>query len=131
MWNTPDECTGVVQVLQEYDRLTRPEQDRSIVGRLNFDQTPTSSFGSSFKTQTSNKTNSLLAKRGTGDREKDVALLCAKGKISQLENESKLLMTERKRARIEHDKEREIRQGKYCVICCSFHEQMYIENSDK
>jgi hypothetical protein len=38
--------------------------------------------------------------------------LCAKGRISQLENESQLVMTERKRARIEQDKESEIRQGK-------------------
>ncbi|CAB4013816.1 Hypothetical predicted protein, partial [Paramuricea clavata] len=110
MWDTPEDCTAVVQVMEEYERLARP----TIIGRLNFDETPSPKFSSSFKAQTNNKsskTDYSFARRSSKDREKDVALLCAKGKISQLENESKLMMTERKRARIEQDKEGEIHQG--------------------
>jgi rhodanese-related sulfurtransferase len=112
MWNTPEDCTAVVQVMEEYERLARP----TIIGRLNFDETPSPKFSSSFKAQPTNnkssKTDYSFARRSSKDRDKDVALLCAKGRISQLENESQLVMTERKRARIEQDKESEIRQGK-------------------
>ena len=122
MWNTPEECTAVIQVMQEYERLARADQgqDHTIVGRLNFEETPSPKFSSSFKapkpnTKTS-KTDHSFTRRSSKDREKDVALLCAKGRISQLENESKLMMTERKRARIEQEKEGEIRQGIICTL---------------
>ena len=115
MWNTPDDSTAVVRLMQEYERLERPEAgETNVIGRLNFDETPSPRISSSFKAQTSNKgskTEFQFARRSFKDREKDAALLCAKGKISQLENESKLMMTERKRARIEHEKDSEIRQG--------------------
>ena len=117
MWNTPDDCTAVVQVMQEYEKLARPEGgETNIIGRLNFDETPSPRISSSFKAQTNNKSSKTefsFARKSSKDREKDVALLCARGRISQLENESKLMMTERKRARIEHEKDSGIRQGKY------------------
>ena len=113
MWNTPEDCTAVVQVMQEYERLARPdEQEQTIIGRLNFEETPSPKFTSNFRTKTKNsKTDLSFVRRGCKDREKDVALLCAKGRISHLENESRLMMTERKRARIEQEKESELRQG--------------------
>ena len=116
MWNTPEDCTAVLQVMKDYERLAGPEQEKSVIGRLNFEETPSPKFCSSFKAPTTAKNNktdySLGPRRTSKDREKDVALLCAKGRISQLENESQLMMTERKRARIEQEKESEMCQGK-------------------
>jgi hypothetical protein len=121
MWNTPEDCTAVVNVMQEYERLAKPDQEHNIIGRLNFENTPSPKFSSSFRTQTKTKNSKAehsLTRRGSKDREKDVALLCAKGRISHLENESKLMITERKRARIEQERESELRQGN-CISQCT------------
>lgn len=122
MWNTPEDCTAVVRVLQDFEKLAAPHQGPSDPkGRLNFDDSPSPNTGSNYYTAEkrpleTNKSkfhfsSSSLAWKSVKEREKDVKLICAKGRISQLENESNSMRAERKRARIEQQKEMDARQG--------------------
>ncbi|XP_046854573.1 mitotic spindle assembly checkpoint protein MAD1-like [Xenia sp. Carnegie-2017] len=120
MWATPDDCTTVVRIMQEYDKLEsercedEPSKFSPIVGRLTFDEnSPHIDNTSLYRSQVKNRSghlDSTFCQRDYKDREKDVALLCAKGRISHLENESLYLKTERKRSRIDEEKEIEIRK---------------------
>lgn len=125
MWATPDDCTTVVRIMQEYDKLEseRCEDEAPrfspIVNRLTFDEnSPHIDNTSLYRSQVKNRSghlDSTFCQRDYKDREKDVALLCAKGRISHLENESLYLKTERKRSRIDEEKEIEVRKG---VLTC-------------
>ena len=116
MLRTPDDCTAVVRVMQDFEKIAAPHQINNPKGRLNFDETPSPDKGSRFfKTDKDpsgigNFQISLSRKRAA-EREKDVELFCAKGRISHLEKETSLLKTETKRAKIEQQKELEVRQG--------------------
>ena len=119
MLRTPDDCTAVVRVMQDFEKIAAPHQINDPKGRLNFDETPSPDIGDKgsrfYKTDKDpsgigNFQFSLSRKRAA-EREKDVELFCAKGRISHLENETSLLKTETKRAKIEQQKVLEARQG--------------------
>ena len=125
MWGTPEDCTAVVRVMQNFEKLAAPHQGTGTLydpkARLNFEDNSSPNTSKAFynaerspsgsQGNRSYLSTSSLARKSNKDREKDVQLLCAKGRISHLENEANSLQTQRKRARIEQQKEIDVRQG--------------------
>jgi len=104
---TPDDSTAVVRIMGEFDQFLSSDPK----SRLTYDESSSdlpaglqSKWPSSSSTRTLSKTRSqgsLLSK----EREKDVALIKNRSKIAQLENTVNSLESERKRARIEFEKD--------------------------
>lgn len=104
---TPDDSTAVVRIMGEFDQFLSSDPK----SRLTYEESSSdlqassrSKWPSSKSTRTLSKTRSqgsLLSK----EREKDVALIKSRSRIAQLENTVNSLESDRKRARIEFEKD--------------------------
>ncbi|XP_067043438.1 mitotic spindle assembly checkpoint protein MAD1-like isoform X1 [Acropora muricata] len=101
---TPDDSTAVVRIMSEFDQFLSSDPK----SRLTFDEVDEreklSGHNAANPTRTLNKSKS----QGTfffKEREKDLELIKTRSKLAQLEGEMNTLESERKRARIEYEKD--------------------------
>lgn len=102
---TPDDSTAVVRIMGEFDQFLSSDPK----SRLTYDESSSvssshSKWPASSSTRTLSKTRShgsLLSK----ERERDVELIKSRSKIALLETQMNSLEQERKRARIEYEKD--------------------------
>lgn len=101
---TPDDSTAVVRIMSEFDQFLSSDPK----SRLTFDEVDEreklSCHNAANPTRTLNKSKS----QGTfffKEREKDLELIKTRSKLAQLEGEMNTLESERKRARIEYEKD--------------------------
>ena len=106
---TPEDSTAVVRIMGEFDQFLSSEPKSRLTYEETGDETTKLACSSS-------AVHKLLAGRPLGksksqgsllskEREKDVELIKTRGKLTQLESEMNTLESERKRARIEYEKD--------------------------
>ena len=111
---TPDDSTAVVRIMGEFDHFLSHNESRRFAdlrSRLTFEDTPTiqsksaSSQNVVGRDSTKMKKSHSTAEIINRDREKDVAIIKGKSKIAHLESQLSSSERDRKRARIEFEKE--------------------------
>ena len=105
---TPDDSTAVVRIMGEFDQFLSSDPK----SRLTYEESSSddAQASSQSKWPASSSARTLSKARSYGcllskEREKDVALIKSRSKIAQLENTVNSLESERKRARIEFEKD--------------------------
>lgn len=103
---TPDDSTAVVRIMGEFDQFLSSDPK----SRLTYDESSSDVTSSHSKWPASSSTRTLSKTRSQGsllskEREKDVALIKSRSKIALLESQMNSLEQERKRARIEYEKD--------------------------
>ena len=105
---TPDDSTAVVRIMGEFDQFLSSDPK----SRLTYEESSSDLHAASSQSKwpSSSSTRTLRKTRSQGshlskEREKDVALIKSRSKIAQLENTVSSLESERKRARIEFEKD--------------------------
>ena len=105
---TPDDSTAVVRIMGEFDQFLSSDPK----SRLTYEESSSddAQASSQSKSPASSSTRTLSKAQSYGcllskEREKDVALIKSRSKIAQLENTVNSLESERKRARIEFEKD--------------------------
>lgn len=106
---TPDDSTAVVRIMGEFDQFLSSDPKSRLTYEEVVDETKTLDSSSSFLHKLMpGKTLRKSKSQGTfpfNEREKDVELIKTRSKLAQLEGEMNTLESERKRARIEYDKD--------------------------
>lgn len=100
---TPDDSTAVVRIMGEFDQFLSNDPKSRLTYEETSDLTSLAS-SSSMASRTLSKSRSqgsLLSK----EREKDVELIKSRSRIARLESEMNTLESERKRSRIEYEKD--------------------------
>lgn len=100
---TPDDSTAVVRIMGEFGQFLSSDPK----SRLTFEE-PSSDERAQSKRSSSTKTLNKAWSQGsllTKEREKDVELIKSRSKIAQLESQMNAVESERKRARIEFEKD--------------------------
>jgi len=103
---TPDDSTAVVRIMGEFDQFLSSDPK----SRLTYEESSDVQASSQSKWHSSTSTRTLGKARSQGsilskEREKDVELIKSRSKIAQLENTVNSLESDRKRARIEFEKD--------------------------
>lgn len=106
---TPDDSTAVVRIMGEFDQFLSSDPK----SRLTYEESLSDVHANSqskWSSSSSSSTRVLSKTRSQGsilskEREKDVELIKSRSKIAQLENTVNSLESERKRARIEFEKD--------------------------
>lgn len=118
---TPDDSTAVVRIMGEFDHFLSHNESRrfgDLRSRLTFDDTQSSQSKSSASSQnvvsrdsTTMKKRHSAAEIISRDREKDVEIIKGKSKIAHLESQLSSFERDRKRARIEFEKETSVHKN--------------------
>jgi len=100
---TPDDSTAVVRIMGEFDQFLSSDPK----GRLTYEEPGEEA---SFASRSSLASRTLSKSRSQGsllpkEREKDLELIKSRSKLARLESEMSSLESERKRARIEYEKD--------------------------
>ncbi|KAK2557232.1 Mitotic spindle assembly checkpoint protein MAD1 [Acropora cervicornis] len=101
---TPDDSTAVVRIMSEFDQFLSSDPK----SRLTFDEVDESEKLSGHNAANPTRTLNTSKSQGTfffKEREKDLELIKTRSKLAQLEGEMNTLESERKRARIEYEKD--------------------------
>ena len=103
---TPDDSTAVVRIMGEFDQFLSSDPK----SRLTYEESSDVQTSSLSKWPSSKSARTLSKTRSQGsilskEREKDVELIKSRSKIAQLENTVNSLESDRKRARIEFEKD--------------------------
>lgn len=101
---TPDDSTAVVRIMSEFDQFLSSDPK----SRLTFDEVDEREKLSGHNAANPTRTLNISKSQGTfffKEREKDLELIKTRSKLAQLEGEMNTLESERKRARIEYEKD--------------------------
>lgn len=101
---TPDDSTAVVRIMSEFDQFLSSDPK----SRLTFDEVDETEKLSGHNAANPTRTLNISKSQGTfffKEREKDLELIKTRSKLAQLEGEMNTLESERKRARIEYEKD--------------------------
>ena len=101
---TPDDSTAVVKIMREFDQFLSSDPK----SRLTYEESSSDVLASSQSKWSSSRVLSETRSQGSllsKEREKDVELIKSRSKIAHLENTVNSLESERKRARIEFEKD--------------------------
>lgn len=103
---TPDDSTAVVKIMGEFDQFLTSDPR----GRLTFEEPSDDGHGKSQRPSSTSFAKNLNKSWSQGsllskERVKDVELIKSRSKIAHLESQMNVLESERKRARIEFERE--------------------------